>query len=383
MRKERGDETIGVKTGDELNMDSRKRVALALAHEEPDRVPIDYWAASEVTARLLERFGLSSKEDLLQHFNVDFRYIDGPAYVGPEPVVRSDGAIEDHFGVPRKRVSYGEGDRRGTYSEVATYPLGYATSVEDIERYPKWPRVEWFDYEPVREQAREARERGKIVVFMGDRMNRCAQLKPAMYIRGVEQILMDLYENEDIARAIFRRIADFYCDYLRRTLEAADGHIDIVFTGDDFGTQQNTFMPVAMWRSMLREGFERFIAIGHEFGCKVAHHTCGSIASLIPDFIECGLDILNPLQPNVTGMDYAKIKAEFGRDIAFHGSISIQKTLPHGTVQDIRNEVKDRIAKLGGGGGFILCTAHNIQGDTPLENVEALFQAYADFGTIR
>ena len=204
-----------------------------------------------------------------------------------------------------------------------------------------------------------------------------------MYLRGVEQILMDLYMNPDMAQAIFQRIADFYCEYLRRTLEAAEGNIDIVFTGDDFGTQQNTFMPNDTWRTMLRDGFKRFIDIGHEFGCKVAHHTCGSIASLIPDFIECGLDILNPLQPNVRGMDYERIKAEYGRDIAFHGGMSIQETLPYGSVEDVRNEVRDRVAKLGGGGGYILCTAHNIQLDTPLENVEALFQAYAELGAYR
>lgn len=355
-------------------------MALALAHKEPDRVPIDFWAASEVTNRLVQRYGLSSEEELLERFDIDFRYIAGPVYVGPPLTVGADGAVEDHFGVPRKRVSYGDGNHRGAYSEVAAFPLEHATSVEEIERYPKWPRAEWFDYEPVRAQARRARELAKTVVFMGDRLNRCAQLKPAMYLRGVDQILMDLYVNEGIARALFQRIADFYCDYLRRTLEAADGDIDIVFTGDDFGTQHNMFMPVEMWRSMLRDGFQRFIAIGHEFGCKVAHHTCGSIVSLIPDFIECGLDILNPLQPDVTGMDHARIKSEFGQDLVFHGSISIQKTLPYGTVQDIRNEVKDRIEKLAKGGGFILCTAHNIQADTPLENIEALFEAYIELG---
>ncbi len=364
-------------------MDSRTRVALALAHQEPDRVPIDYWAASEITERLLNHFGFSSDEELLQHFDVDFRYIDGPTYIGPEPAVRPDGTREDHFGVPRKRVFYGEGDRRGSYSEVSAFPLEHAASVEEIERYSKWPRADWFDYTPVRKQARQARELGKVVVFMGDRLNRCAQLKPAMYIRGVEQILTDLYVNEDIAHAIFQRIADFYCDYLRCTLEASKGNIDIVFTGDDFGTQHNTFMPIEMWRGMLRDGFKRFIDIGHEFGCKVAHHTCGSIVNLIPDFIECGLDILNPLQPDVTGMDYARIKSEFGQDIVFHGSISIQKTLPYGTPNDIRNEVKDRIAKLAQNGGFIICTAHNIQADTPLENVEALFRAYTEFSAYR
>ena len=362
-------------------MNSRTRVSQALAHKEPDRVPIDYWAASEVTARLLERYGFSSEEELLQHLDVDFRYIDGPAYVGPEPAVHADGSKEDHFGVPRKRVSYGKGSQSGAYSEVAAFPLESATSVEEIERYPKWPHVDWFDFEPVREQARRARESGKTVVFMGDRLNRCAQLKPAMYLRGVDQILVDLYVNEDIARAIFRRVADFYAEYLRRTLEAAQGNIDIVFTGDDFGTQQNTFMPVETWRNMLRDGFKQFIDIGHAFGCKVAHHTCGSIKRLIPDFIECGLDILNPLQPEVQDMDYAEIKAAFGQHISFHGGISIQKTLPYGTADDVRNEVKDRIAKLASSGGYILSTAHNIQVDTPLENVEVLFQAYAEFGS--
>jgi len=361
-------------------MDSRTRVARALSHREPDRVPIDYWASPEVTTRLLNRFNFASKEELLQHFGVDFRYIDGPAYIGPEPVVREDGSKEDHFGVPRQRVVYGEGDQQGSYSEVAAFPLADAESVEDVERYSKWPSADWFDYEPVREQARRARELGKVVVFMGDRLNRCAQLKPAMYLRGVDQILMDLYVNPELARAIFRRITEFYCEYMRRTLEAADGNIDIVFTGDDFGTQQNTFMSNETWRRMLQDGFKQFVVIGHAFGCKVAHHTCGSIVGLIPDFIECGLDILNSLQPDVQGMDYARIKAEFGRDIAFHGGMSIQKTLPYGSAEDVCNEVTDRIARLADGGGYILCTAHNIQTDTPMENVEALFQAYAEFG---
>ncbi|MFC1736800.1 uroporphyrinogen decarboxylase family protein, partial [Candidatus Hydrogenedentota bacterium] len=110
------------------------------------------------------------------------------------------------------------------------------------------------------------------------------------------------------------------------------------------------------------------------------HHTCGCVVDLIPDFIECGLDILNSLQPDAVGMDYKKIKAEFGDDISFHGAISIQKTMPYGTTDDVRDEVKKRIKALGKDGGLILCTAHNIQVDTPVENIDALFQAYRDFG---
>jgi len=361
-------------------LDSRERVELALAHREPDRVPIDYWATSEVNTKLLKHFGLATQEELLQHFDVDFRYIDGPQYIGPELAVRSDGSKEDHFGVLRKMVSYGHGTTSGKYSEVTEYPLEKATGLDEILNYPKWPKPEWFDYEWVREQARQARDTGKVVVFMGDRLNRCAQLKPAMYVRGVEQILIDIMINPEIAKAIFTKIADFYAEYARRTLQAGEGNIDIFFTGDDFGTQENTFMPEKMWRDLLRDGFKRFIDIGHEFNAKVAHHTCGCIHTLIPDFIECGLDILNPLQPDVAKMDYAKIKNEYGNRIAFHGVISIQKTMPYGRCEDVRNEVKDRVEKLAANGGLIFCTAHNIQADTPIENIEALFASYQEFG---
>lgn len=361
-------------------MDSRKRFELAMAHKESDRVPIDYWATSEVNAKLLKHFGFSSQEQLLQHFNVDFRYIEGPKYIGPGQTTNQEGLHEDHFGVVRRSVSYGEGAKAGTYSEVVFYPLQNATSIDEIESYTKWPKPEHFDYECVRQQAAEARKTGKVVVFMGDRLNRCAQLKPAMYVRGVEQILIDVVVNTDIAKAIFRKIADFYSEYARRTLQAAEGNIDIFFTGDDFGTQDNTFFPVDTWRYLLKEGFDRFIDIGHEFGCKVAHHTCGCVAPLLSDFVESGLDILNPLQPDCARMDYRKIKEEFGDQICFHGGISIQKTMPYGNSEEVRSEVKDRVATLAGNGGYIFCTAHNIQADTPIENIIALFDAYRKFG---
>ena len=361
-------------------MDSRERVAAALAHTEPDRVPIDYWATREIHAKLLSHFGLTDDEELLRRFGVDFRYIEGPRYVGPEPAVRPDGSEEDHWGVPRVRVEVGSGESRGAYRDVLDFPLRDATSLDEVRRYPKWPDPGWFDYDCVREQARRARESGKVVVFMGDRLNRCAQLKPAMYLRGVDQILMDVALAPDIAEHLFQRVTEFYLEYARRTFEAAEGNIDIFMTGDDFGTQQGPFMSPDMWRHFLLPGFRAFIELGKQHGCKVAHHSCGSIAPLIPDMLDCGLDILNPIQPGVRGMDRQKLKREFGDRLVFHGSISIQKTLPFGTPDDVRSEVKDRFETLGPGGGFVFCTAHNIQADTPIENVIALFGAYRELG---
>ena len=361
-------------------MDARQRVALALAHKEPDRVPIDYWATSAVTARLLDHWGLSTQEELLEHLDVDFRYIDGPTYVGPEPSVREDGSIEDHWGVPRVRVEVGSGGQASVYQEVRSFPLKDARSIEEVRDYPKWPSPDWFDYRCVAEQVAEARRTGKVVVFMGDRMNRCAQLKPAMYLRGIDQILLDVALAPEVAEYIFQRITAFYLEYARRTLEAAGGGIDVFMMGDDFGTQKGLFMSPEMWRRFLRPGLKAFVDLGQSFGCKVAHHSCGSIKPIIPDLIECGLDVLNPVQPDVRDMDRRELKRRFGDRLCFHGSISIQRTLPFGTPDDVRNEVRERFETLGPGGGFIFCTAHNIQADTPTENVVALFDAYRTLG---
>ena len=351
-----------------------------MAHQKPDRVPIDYWATPEVTRKLLDHFGFSSPEALLQHFEVDFRYIEGPAYVGPEPARHEDGSVEDHWGVRRCTIDVRIGENVSTYREVVNFPLAEAKSVEEILGYSQWPRVDWFDFDGVRPQVQEARRTGKVVVFMGDRLNRCSQLKPAMYLRGTEQILLDLTLNPEIAEQIFHRIAGFYLAYAERTFEVADGGIDIFLMGDDFGSQNGPLLSPEMWRRFLQPGFKAFVGLAKDYGCAVAHHSCGSIQPLIPDLIDCGLDILNPIQPGVADMDRAELKRRFGRQLCFHGSISIQRTLPFGTPEDVRKEVRERFETLGPGGGFIFCTAHNIQADTPLENVEALFQAYRELG---
>ncbi len=361
-------------------MDARQRVALALEHKQPDRVPIDYWATDAVNARLRDHFGFATQEQLLTHFDVDFRYIEGPKYTGPDPVVREDGCVEDHWGVPRVRVELGTGAETTVYREVIDFPLREVESIDQIRSYPKWPDPDWFDYECVADQVAQACATGKVVVFMGDRMNRCAQLKPAMYVRGIDQILVDVALDPEIAEYIFQQIADFYMEYARRTLEAANGGIDIFMTGDDFGTQKGLFMSPDMWRRFLRPGFKAFIDLAKGHGCKVAHHSCGSIKPIIPDLIECGLDILNPIQPDVDNMDRADLKQQFGDRLCFHGSISIQRTMPFGTPDDVRGEVRERFETLGPNGGLIFCTAHNIQSDTPTENIVALFEAYRRLG---
>jgi len=283
--------------------------------------------------------------------------------------------------VRRKAVTVGTGDSVESYKELAVSPLASAATVEAINDYAHWPSADWFDYSNIEAQCDAIRERGRVAVFMGDRLNRIAQLKPGMYLRGIEQILVGMRVNPEIAQAIFSNIRGFYCVYAQRIFEAAHGKLDMVLMGDDFGSQNGPLVSPQMWVEFLGDGFGEYVALAKSYGVHVMHHTCGSVRALIPLMIERGLDVLQSLQPEAAGMEPRELKAKFGDRLAFHGGISIQRTLPFGTPADVRDEVQDRVEALAPGGGYILCTAHNVQADTPVANVEELFRAYKEFGS--
>jgi len=359
-------------------MTGRERALISLQHREPDRVPVDYWATSQTDGKLCEALGLTGRDEILDRFGVDFYYIEGPRYVGP-PLERPDEHTEtDIWGVPRRLVVAGEGSKAQPYRHVVAHPLAEAETVRDVLDYPGWPDPGWFDYSVIPEQCKKAGDR--CVMFMGDRLNRVAQLKPAMYLRGMEQIFVDMVERPEIFRAIVDKIAEFYLEYMRRILEAAGGLIDVFVTGDDFGMQESMLCSPTLWRQLLMPNFAKFIDLAHSYGVKVMHHTCGSVWPIIPDMIACGLDILNPIQPGTKDMEPERLKSEFGDRICFHGGISIQKNLPLGRPDDVREEVRRLMEVMKPGGGFWICTAHNIQADTPVENIVALFEAYHEFG---
>ncbi len=355
-------------------MNSRERTFLALEHQAGDRIPIDFWASKGMIRNLEKAFGCTYAAFLDEH-DVDLRYIAGPKYTGP-PLPEG----HDIWGVKRVSMDVGEGDRRETYSEVAVSPLGSAASAEEVLDYPGWPSADWFDYSVVEGQCDEVRAQGRVAVFMGDRLNRVAQLKPAMYLRGGEAIFMDLAMNEDLARAIFGKIRAFYCAYIERIMEASKGKIDIVLTGDDFGGQNGLLVSADMWRAFLQPGFAEYVAQIKGHGAKVMHHTCGSVHDIIPDLIDCGLDVLQSLQPDATGMALGGLKAKYGERLCFQGGISIQQTMPFGSEKDIRTAVKTISDLFREDGGYIFGTAHNIQADTPVASVKCLLQAYHEHG---
>ncbi|MCD6365162.1 MAG: hypothetical protein J7M14_04730 [Planctomycetes bacterium] len=356
-------------------MDSRERTFLALEHQSGDRIPFDFWASRQMIAKLETRLGISYEQFLDDH-DVDLRYIEGPRYIGPELA-----AGMDIWGVKRTSVEVRLSDGKEIYNELAHSPLAEAQTVDDVENYDGWPSVDSFDYSVIEAQCDAVADRGRVVVFMGDRLNRIAQLKPMMYIRGIENTFFDLAVREDIARAIIDRIKGFYLAYAERILEAANGKIDIVLTGDDFGAQNGMLISPRTWRDLIKPGFRQYIDLIKAHNVKVMHHTCGSVRLIIDDLIECGLDVLQSIQPEAADMSLADLKAEFGSRLCSQGGISIQKTMPFDTPEGIRQTVKHIAEIIDGDGGYIFCTAHNIQADTPVGNVLTLLEAYKQYGT--
>ena len=358
-------------------MNSKQRVIKAIEHQTPDRIPVDFWAEKIIVSRLMRHLQLTEYEQLLKFLQIDTRYIEGTKYKGPELSVGRDGTWKDIWGVVRKPMFFDENNpSKGQIQHVVSHPLAGAETVKDVEDYP-WPSPDWYDY-TVDEETSGMQHYA--VVCGADRLNRTAQFKPAMYLRGIEQFLLDLTENPKFVEALTERLTAYYLQYNERIFRKANGKIDIFFMGDDFGIQEGMFISKPMWQKFFMPGFKKFIEQAHSYGIKVMHHTCGSVVELIPEFIACGLDILQSMQPRAKGMDFKKIKSEYGNYIAFQGGIDIQDTMPFGTVDEVKAEVKRAIETLGRGGGYILCTSHNLQADTPLENILAMYEAALEVG---
>jgi uroporphyrinogen decarboxylase len=362
----------------------RERVLTAIRHQEPDRVPIDLWAAPEVYASLRAALALPDDTAILDRFGVDLAYVPGPSYQGRE--LRAwdtpEGRVtEDLWGVRRLEKRVRRGGAEWSYKHVVGAPLAQAATPAEIHAYAHWPDPAAWDCTTLREQCQAVRAQGRAVVNAGDRLDRTAQLKTMMYLRGMEQTYVDLAQNPDIAAAVTGHVVEYFLAYNEHVFSEAGDLIDVFMMGDDFGAQHGPLVSPDLWRRLFRPGLQAYIDLAHRYGIPVMHHTCGSVVDLIPDFIDCGLDILQSLQPLAAGMDLARLKREFGRDLCFHGSIDIQHTLPRGTEQDVRDEVRRRMEAGKPGGAFIVCTAHNLQPDVPLGNILALFGAYEEFGS--
>ena len=345
-------------------MNSKERVLAAVEHRRPDRLPVDFWGTPETWERLQAHLNLPNGEALLQALGVDLR-VAGPKYIGPELEPNERGELKDVWGVVRKKVEY-EG---GYYLEVCHSPLAQVTEPSELDHYP-WPDPDWYDYDEVARQAEKYAEYA--IINGGGRLNRASLLHAAMYLRGMDLFMMDLALRPQLAKAILKHIAQCYLAHNERVFRASRGLVDIFMLGDDFGGQEGLLMSLAMWREFFAPGLREFMAQAKSFGLKVMFHSCGSIKALIPDFIGLGVDILNPIQVRAKDMEPEVLKAEFGEKIAFHGAIDIQETLPRGSVDEVRAEVR-KMKRTLGPTGYILAPTHNIQVDTPVQNILVMY----------
>ena len=344
-------------------LSGRERVRLALRHQVTDRVPIGMVCAGinppawqDLEKWLARDRGLSVDQYLLPI--VDIVEVS-PPYVGP-PLAPDT----DIWGVRRVEVSYGT----GSYNEIVHFPLAGDWTPASLAAH-RWPDPAWYDYGSLPGLIAAARAGSDrcVMVTNGN------IFETSWYMRGFEQMLMDVMTDEELVHSIMGRVTDFYVAYFSRILDAAPGGIDLVFTADDIGDQRGLLMPMERWERLLKPYHRRLNDAIHERGAKVIYHTDGSIMEAVAGLVDAGIDVLQALQFSADNMDPVRLKAEHGTRLCFEGGVSVQTTLPFGTTEEVRREVQERINVLGRDGGYILGPSHWIQAGTPPENIAAMF----------
>ncbi len=350
-------------------MTSKERVLRAIDRELQDRTPVDFAGTADTVGKLEAHFDCSGYDSVLEHLGVDFRTVK-PRYVGPELPRRADGSYRDVYGAWRRTVRFAS----GSYEEVVESPLAQAETVEEIRAFPM-PRAEWFDFSDI---AHQCEQYAQFAVLAGGTRNDLdirgySTFQTPTYLRPMEQLFQDLYTRPQLAQALFERFADFFLAFYEQLFQAARGGIDLFVVLDDYGGQQGPLVSRELWREFVRPHLKPGIDLAKSFGARVMLHSCGSVRALIPEFLELGVEVLDPIQVQAAGMAPGELAEEFGERLSFHGSIDVQHTLPFGTPEDVRAEVAQRVATLGRNHGFILAPSHNIQPDTPVANVLALY----------
>jgi uroporphyrinogen decarboxylase len=346
-------------------MTPRERWLALLSGQKPDRVPCDYWGTAEVTANLQRDLDCPTERALWERLGVDKCIYLGPAYPGARESGWHLQSLFSIWHIETQAIAYG--DNIGQYQEDAYHPLGEAETGAEIEAFD-WPDAAGFDVAALRKTCLE----WKGYPILG------ATSEPFyLYcrLRGMERALEDLILRTTMVDAILDRIFEFDYAIIRRVLREAGDLVDLIYVAEDLGTQESLLMSPKTFRRFLKPRMAKLIDMIHSFGARVFHHDDGAIRAVIPDLIEIGIDILNPIQWRCRGMDRAALAQSFGGQLVFHGGIDNQQTLPFGTPDDVRREVRENIEIFSAGRGYIVAPCHNLQANTPTENVVALYQA--------
>ena len=382
-----------------MSMTSRERVLTVLDHEVPDRVPIIIGVSNATGIKMSTYQGIKS----LAGINTPDEYIYewpelGTAKIDEETMRRLHcdvrGVLDIHpaetLGRNQKRDphspfidSWGSGQMEISPGEwfPGVHPLSDATSIEDLESYPGWPDMK----DPtrvahVKTAAKKLAEQNEYAIFATPWL--LFPLERAFAMQGMDVFLLNLAINPEFAIGLLEKTASLCKELMEPFLAEMGDQVDIIKIGDDLGTQESLLMSPKMYRDILKPIHADYIDfIKQRTNAKVFFHTDGDVVPLIPDFIEMGIDILNPIQTSAGKMaDLASLKKEFGKNIIFCGGIDTHRVLPAGTPEEVRQEVKRVIDLLGENGGYMVASVHTIMNDVPPENVLAMVDAVEEFG---
>lgn len=313
------------------------------------------------------------EESLLRYLDIDTRSVG--EILHPEDSqfqILSEDTFTDEWGITRKFD--------GTYWNILKYPLENAEA-EDLDHY-RFPNPDSIDMRQIEAMAAEAKrlhDAGEYVICAEHPVYGVFEL--GCWLCGFEDFLVKVMLDPDFVKKLF----DIILDYQKRVIEIYYGalgrYIHYTSSGDDFATQTSMFMSLEHFRSLIKPYMKERVAYTKKFtDAKFLHHSCGSVAPLIPDLIDCGVEILNPIQPCSPEMDPKKLKETYGHRIVFHGGCDTQKLLPFGTQESIEAGVRELVQIMNQDGGYIFAAAHNLQDDVPPENIIHMFQAARRFG---
>jgi uroporphyrinogen decarboxylase len=382
-----------------MSWSSRERVLATLNHEEPDRVPIIVGANNTTGIKMDTYRGIKDKigvdapdeylhrwpelgtakldEGTLQRLGVDVR---GVRDLEPAEVLERNEQREP--GSPYIN-SWGSGQVQTEPGEwfPGVHPLSDADSVEDVEEYEGWPDMtDPTRVAHVEERAKQLGEENEYGIMATPWL--LFPLERAFAMQGMDVFLQNLVRNREFAEALLKKITEKCKTLMDAFLEELGENVDIIGIGDDLGTQESLLMSPGTYRDILKPIHHDYISfIKERTDAKVFFHTDGDVFPLIDDFIEIGVDILNPIQTSAGEMaNLSELNEQFGDEIVFCGAIDTRKTLPEGSPEDVKKEVKRVINELGPGGGYMVSAVHTIMDEVPAENVLAMVDAVKEFG---
>lgn len=358
-------------------MTSKERVLLTLSHQEPDRVPLYSMFTPEFAGRLQKYLGLS--QTFTPAHQMGEKY-DIEVALGLDIIQYSVGIVNSYFasqkdeyicewGIKWKQTEYETRFGKGKYAEMIEQPLSDDSKVKDY--VPPDPHREEL-YQPLQYVLDTY---GKEFCIMGAAV--CTIFEGAWYLRGMERLLIDIVENEELANYILDIPFKYHLEIAKKLTRMG---VDMIWLGDDVGAQEGMLISPQLWRKYLKP---RMVTICQELkkirpSVKIAYHSDGNIYPIIDELIEIGVDLLNPIQPE--SMDPAYLKKRYGDRLSLWGAIDVQHTLPFGTLEEVKKETLQKIKVMAPGGGFIISPSQIVQLDTPLDNFLTFLDTVKKFG---